>query len=133
MTIAIRTERRFGVTASLGPLQLRNLFALLHSETWPDLLDVMEQCCIEVETVLINTPVENRVAVLENHKLSKAAWLIFEHMQRKMEQVENSYMASVDKPVYVPQPTREEMERENLLNPTLYPFIAETTDGIEGD
>jgi L-rhamnose mutarotase len=130
MTIAIRTERRFGVTARLEPTQLRNLFALLHSETWPDLLDVMEQCCIEVETVLINTPVENKTAVLENHKLSKAAWMIFEHLQNKMNAVENSYMASVDKPVYVPQPTREEMERENLLNPTLYATAADDTYGI---
>ena len=128
--IAVRTERRFGVTAQLGSNQLRNLFALLHSETWPDLLDVMEQCCIEIETLLINTPVENRVAVLENHKLSKAAWLIFTHLQDKMNDVENSYMASVDKPVYVPPPTREEMERENLLNPTLYPPTAEDTYGI---
>lgn len=134
MTVAIRTERRFGVTANLGPSQLRNLFALLHSETWPDLLDVMEQCCIEIETMLINTPVENRAAVLENHKLSKAAWMIFTQLQEKMSDVENSYMASVDKPVFVPQPTREEMERDNLLNPTLYTHTAEETKfGIEGE
>jgi L-rhamnose mutarotase len=116
----IRTERRFGVTAKLGPTQLRNLFALLHSETWPDLLDVMEQCCIEVETVLINTPAEDEAAVLANHKMSKAAWMIFEHMQNKMNNVDISYMASVEKPVHVPAPTREEMDRDNLLNPTLY-------------
>lgn len=131
--IAIRTERRFGVTASLGPTQLRNLFALLHSETWPDLLDVMEQCCIEIETTLINTDAEAEAAVLANHKMSKAAWMIFTHLQNKMNDVDNSYMSSVEKPVYVPQPTREEMERENLLNPTLYTFIAEAPNGNEGD
>jgi hypothetical protein len=131
--IAIRTQRRFGVTASLGPTQLRNLFALLHSETWPDLLDVMEQCCIEIETTLINTDAEAEAAVLANHKMSKAAWMIFTHLQNKMNDVDNSYMSSVEKPVYVPQPTREEMERENLLNPTLYTFIAEAPNGNEGD
>lgn len=131
MTLPIRTERRFGVTARLGSNQLRNLFALLHSETWPDLLDVMEQCCIEIETMLINTRAEDEAAVLANHKMSKAAWMIFTQLQEKMNEVENSYMASVDLPVYVPPPTREEMERENLLNPTLYPpSTAEDTYGI---
>lgn|ERR1700729_4197469 len=121
----IRTERRFGVTATLSPAQLRNLFALRNSETWPDLLDVLEQCCIEIETVLINTPAENETQVLANHKMSKSAWMMFTHLQEKMDEVTISYMASVEKPVFVPMPTREEMERENLLNPTLYPPSAE--------
>ena len=126
----IRTERRFGVTAKLEPQQLRNLFALRNSETWPDLLDVLEQCCIEIETVLINTPAENEREVLANHKMSKSAWMMFTHLQEKMDEVTISYMASVEKPVFVPMPTREEMERENLLNPTLYPPSAEDTYGI---
>lgn len=117
----IRTERRFGVTSRLSPSQLRNLFALRNSETWPDLLDVLEQCCIEIETVLINTDADEEQKVLANHKMSKAAWLIFTHLQVKLDEVTISYMASVDKPVYVPPPSKEEMERENLLNPTLYP------------
>ena len=126
----IRTERRFGVTAKLGPNQLRNLFALRNSDTWADLLDVLEQCCIEIETVLINTDAEKEKEVLANHKMSKAAWMIFTHLQEKLDEVTVSYMASVDKPVYAPLPTREEMERENLLNPTLYPPPAEDTYGI---
>lgn len=126
----IRTERRFGVTSRLSPSQLRNLYALRHSETWPDLLDVLEQCCIEIETVLINTDADQEEKVLANHKMSKAAWLIFTHLQVKLDEVTISYMASVEKPVYAPTPTREEMERENLLNPTLYPPSAEDTYGI---
>lgn len=126
----LRTERRFGVTAKLQPRQLQNLFALRNSETWPDLLDVIEQCCIEIETVLINTDADKESEVLANHKMSKAAWLIFTHLQVKLDEVTISYMASVEKPTYVPTPTREEMERDNLLNPTLYGPPAEDTYGI---
>lgn len=127
MNEAIRTERRFGVTATLNPSQVRNLFALRNSETYPDLLDVMEQCCIEVETVLINTDADREAEVLANHKMSKAAWMIFTHIQEKLNDIVNSYMASVAKPVTIPAMTEEEMERENILNPTI--FMPQTDDG----
>jgi reverse gyrase len=127
MNEAIRTERRFGVTATLNPSQVRNLFALRNSETYLDLLDVMEQCCIEVETVLINTDADKEAEVLANHKMSKAAWMIFTHLQEKLNDVVNSYMASVAKPVTIPAMTEEEMERENILNPTI--FMPQMDDG----
>jgi hypothetical protein len=114
----IRTERRFGVTSRLGPNQMRNLYALRNSETWPDLLDVMEQVCIEVETELINTDAEKEAQVLANHKMSKAAWMIFVHVQQKLDQIVSSYMSSVEEPIKLPSLTDEEMERENILNPT---------------
>lgn len=117
----IRTERRFGVMAKLQPLQIRNLFALRNSETWDDLLDVMEQCCIEVETMLINTDAADEKSVLANHKMSKSAWMIFTHMQEKMDEVTTSYMAAVDKPLQIPPMSEEERERENILNPMYYP------------
>jgi hypothetical protein len=117
---AIRNERRFGVTAQLGPNQIRNLFALRNSETWNDLLDVMEQCCIEVETTLINTDADKEAEVLANHKMSKAAWMIFTHVQVRLDQVVNSYMSSVEEPIKIPDLTAEEMERENILNPTIF-------------
>jgi hypothetical protein len=129
MQDAIRTERRFGVTAKLSPAQTRNLFALRNSETWPDLLDVLEQCCIEVETVLINTDAHKEAEVLANHKMSKAAWMIFTHMQEKLNDVVISYMASVDKPVFVPPMTEEERERENILDPTNYAPMTEDVFG----
>jgi hypothetical protein len=133
MTDAIRDQRRFGVTANLSPSQVRNLFALRNSETWPDLLDVMEQCCIEIETVLINTDAHKEAEVLANHKMSKAAWMIFTHLQEKLNDVVSSYMASVEKPVFVPPMTAEEMERENILNPTNFMPLVEVEDGYGPD
>lgn len=130
MQDVIRTERRFGVTGKLTPSQVRNLFALRNSETWPDLLDVMEQCCIEVETVLINTDADKEAEVLANHKMAKAAWMIFTHLQEKLNDVVSSYTASVEKPLFVPPITAEEMERENILNPTNYMPLAEVEDGF---
>lgn len=127
MNDAIRTERRFGVTSQLSPAQVRNLFALRNSETYPDLLDVMEQCCIEVETILINTDADKEAEVLANHKMAKAAWMIFTHLQEKLNANVNSYMSSVAEPVKLPELTEEEMERENVLNPTYH--IPATPDG----
>ena len=79
-----RTERTFGVTAELKPIQRRNLLNLRNSEVYPDLLDVMEMVCIETESALINTDPANKSAVLENHKMAKAAWLVFIHMHEKI-------------------------------------------------
>jgi hypothetical protein len=124
----VRTERRFGVTAKLQPAQVRNLFVLCNSETYPDVLDVIEQCCIEIETVLINTPAENEREVLANHKMSKAAWMIFTHFQEKLHQIAVSYMASVEQPVSIPEMTEEELERENIINPT-HPYIPTVEEG----
>ena len=80
-----RNERTFGVTAELRPLQRRNLLNLRNSEVYPDLLDVMEMVCIETESALINTDAADEAAVLANHKMTKAAWQIFIHMQEKID------------------------------------------------
>jgi L-lactate utilization protein LutC len=114
-----RTERRFGVTAKLTPNAVARLYSLRLSETWQDLLDVMEQVCIETETELINTDAEQEQKVLANHKMSKAAWQVFMHMQRKVDECLNTYLAGV-----ATQPegvifSDEERERENILNPTV--------------
>jgi len=119
MEPTVRTERRFGVTADLSPNALQNLYALRVSGAWEDLLDVLEQCCIEVETVLINTDAEDEPKVLANHKMSKAAWMIFTHMQNKVNDATVRYMnATIPLPVQ-PQLSAEELERENILNPTV--------------
>jgi hypothetical protein len=112
-----RTERRFGVTADLSPGAVARLYSLRISETWEDLLDVMEQVCIEVESKLINTAPENSDEVLANHKMTKAAWMLFVHMQERVDASLNTYLSSV-----AIQPegrifTDEEREREMILNP----------------
>lgn len=114
----VRTERRFGVTASLEPIQRRNLLMVRESEAWPDLLDVMEMCCIEIETDLINTPAENNAAVLANHKMAKAAWKIFTHFQNKVDEEISLYLASVAPKTPVPDLNSQEQWMENLLDPT---------------
>lgn len=119
MMDAIRTERRYGVTARPNPNATARLYALRVSETWDDLLDVMEQVCIEIETLLINTDADEEAAVLANHKMAKAAWNVFIHMQEKVEEALNAYLSSVATQPAGPIFTDEERERENILNPTV--------------
>jgi hypothetical protein len=118
MTEDIRTERRFGVTAELKPIQRRNLLGLRNSDVWDDCLDVMEMCCIEIETDLINTSADDEAAVLANHKMSKAAWKIFTHFQEKVQTEANLYLASVAKQPLVPQLTPREQWIESVLDAT---------------
>ena len=114
----MRTERTFGVTAELRPLQRRNLLSLRNSEVWPDLLDVIEMVCIETETVLINTDPANEAEVLANHKMAKAAWMMFTHLQEKIDTEVKTYLQSVAKQPPIPPMTIEEQRIENLLDPT---------------
>jgi hypothetical protein len=130
MISPIRTERRFGVTATMTPRAIANLFVLRTSATWDDLLDVLEQCCIEIETGLINTPVESDAAVLAQHKFTKSAWMVFTHMQEKVDQSVAIYQASVSKEPVQPPLSEEEMERENITNPMNFPPEAEDHYGI---
>lgn len=119
MTEPIRTERSFGVTAELKPAQRRNLLALLNSEVYPDVLDVLEMCCIETETNLINTDPSNESAVLANHRMAKAAWQMFTHMQQKIEDETRVYLRSIEKPPAVPKLTPQEQWIDETLNPIL--------------
>lgn len=118
MTPELRTERTFGVTAELKPIQRRNLLAFINSEVYPDVLDVIEMVCIETETNLINTDPADTNAVLANHRMAKAAWQMFTHMQEKIEAESQLYLRSVAKQPPVPELTREEQWQENVLNPT---------------
>lgn len=113
-----RTERTFGVTAELKPIQRRNLLNLRNSEVYPDLLDVIEMVCIETETQLINTDAADEKAVLANHKMAKAAWQMFTHMQEKIDDEVKLYLASQVKQPPVPELTPREQWMENLLDPT---------------
>jgi hypothetical protein len=113
-----RTERTFGVTSELKPIQRRNLLAFRNSEVYPDVLDVMEMVCIEVETKLINTDPADESAVLANHKMAKAAWQMFTHMQEKIEDESAAYLRSVEIKPPIPELTPREMLYENILDPT---------------
>jgi hypothetical protein len=126
---AIRTERRFGVTAQLEPHQRRNLNALRNSEVWDDLLDVMEQTCIEVETELLNTSVAEKAAVLARHQSAQNAWKIFTHFQEKILLESSLYLESVAKKPPVPELTPEEQFIENTLDP-LQPLPPDDYMGI---
>ena len=114
----IRTERTFGVTAELRPAQRRNLLALRNSEVYPDLLDVLEMICIETETKLINTDPANEAEVLANHRMTKAAWQMFTHMQEKIELEASAFLRSVDRQPPIPELTEDEKLIENILDPT---------------
>jgi hypothetical protein len=113
----IRTGRTFGVTAALKSIQRRNLMAFRNSEVYPDVLDVLEMVCIETETVLINTEPSNEQEVLANHKMAKAAWLMFEHMQQKIDEEINKYLQSVATKPPIPELTYHEQMIENILDP----------------
>jgi hypothetical protein len=114
----IRTERTFGVTASLRPLQRMHLLAFQNSEVYPDVLDVIEMVCIETETVLLNTDAANEAEVLANHKMAKAAWQMFIHMQEKIDSEAKLYLQSIAKQPPIPPLTHDEQIIENILDVT---------------
>jgi hypothetical protein len=124
----IRTERSFGVTASLRPQQRMHLMAFRNSEVYPDVLDVIEMVCIETETLLINTDASNEAEVLANHKMAKAAWQMFVHLQEKIDDEIKTYLQSVAKQPPIPDLTYEEQLVENILDPTR-PLPSEDFDG----
>jgi hypothetical protein len=126
----IRTERRFGVTAELKPVQRMRLASLYSSDVWPDALDVMEQCCIEIETDLINTPADEESAVVANHKMAKAAWKIFTHFQEKVKTETLLYLESVAPKPPVPELSARERWAENLLDPLKAPPIEDDYMGF---
>jgi hypothetical protein len=113
----VRTERTFGVTAELKPAQRRNLLALMNSEVYPDLLDVLEMVCIETETKLINTDPAAEAEVLANHRMAKAAWQMFTHMQEKLASETALYMRSIEKPTPITQLSPREQWEANVLDP----------------
>jgi hypothetical protein len=118
MDDTIRTERSFGVTSELRPIQRRNLLAFRNSEVYPDVLDVLEMVCIETETNLINTDAADEKSVLANHRMAKAAWQMFTHMQEKIQSESDAYLRSVTPKPPVPELTPQEQMVENILDPT---------------
>jgi len=125
-----RIECRVGVTEKVTARAAQNLYVLCHSETWPDLLDVLEAACIEIETRLINFDPADKAKVLEHHKFSKAAWVIFETMQDRIIAASHTYLSSLPPQPVSPSMTEEERERENILNPT-FPQAIDDGDGLD--
>jgi hypothetical protein len=124
----IRTERTFGVTASLRPNQRVHLMAFRNSEVYDDVLDVLEMVCIETESRLINTDAANEAEVLANHKMTKAAWQMFVHVQEKIDEEIKNYLQSVAKQPPIPALTYGEQLIENILDPTK-PLPSEDFEG----
>jgi hypothetical protein len=118
MDKAVRSERRMGVTGELRPIQRRNLMSLRHSEVWDDLLDLMEMACIEKETELINTDSADEKQVLARHVVAKTMWVTFVYMQQRIDAEIAVYMASIAPQPIGPEPDEDELERENILDPT---------------
>jgi hypothetical protein len=116
--VETRTERTFGVTAELKPIQRRNLLSLRNSEVYSDLLDVLEMVCIETESQLINTDAADEDAVLANHKMAKAAWQLFIHMQEKIDTEAKLFLSSQAIQPPIPELSEREKLWENILDPT---------------
>ena len=116
--IETRTERSFGVTSELNEEGRRQLFVIRNGEGWRYVLDVMEMCCIEMETKLINTEPAAEADVLANHRMARAAWQIFTHLQAKIDDEISLYLSGVAPKPLMPAMSREEQEIENMLDPT---------------
>lgn len=132
MSEGIRTERRFGVTSKLTPEALRLLFVMRHHEGWPHLLDVMEMVCIEIESDLINTNSEEEAAVLAKHKMSKAAWMVFTHLQIKIDDEVSRFILSANQPLGSDK-SDEEREVENIVNPLNFAIDDTGEPGEQGE
>ena len=84
-----RTQRTLSVRdQTFSPEKLQRIARLALDTGYEDLLDIMEMACIQQETALINTPVEQADRVLGEHCLAQASWQFFTYVQK---QVQNAY------------------------------------------
>lgn len=85
----LREGRTLKVTeVRLTPEEIDQLAALYKDARYESLLNVMERACIELDTLLVNTPVGEREHIIGAHAVSKASWLFFTYVQK---QVLNAY------------------------------------------
>jgi hypothetical protein len=80
----IRDERTHGLRDHLTPSQRARLLTLQRSDGWEVLLDLMEMCCIEQETKLINVEVKDESGIIAEHRMAKAFWQVFTSLQKKV-------------------------------------------------
>jgi hypothetical protein len=105
--LTTRTQRTLSVRdRAFSPEKLQRIARLALDPGYEDLLDIMEMACIEQETALINTPVEQMDRVLGEHCLAKAAWQFFTYIQK---QVQNAYTQRTATDAYdAEEPSEEE-------------------------
>jgi hypothetical protein len=85
MSEDIRDERTHGLKDHLTPSQRARLLSLRRSDGYEVLLDLMEMCCIEQETKLINVDVKDESGIIAEHRMAKAFWQVFTSLQKKVE------------------------------------------------
>jgi hypothetical protein len=77
MTVSKKIRESRTLSLSNVPLSIdekAQLATLYNDPRYDTLLDVFERGCILQDTKLVNTPAHEEVAVLAEHKLSKAFW-----------------------------------------------------------
>jgi hypothetical protein len=70
-------------------------------------LNLMERSCIEQDTRLINTDAKDEQAVLAQHRMSKAMWLLFTEIQLKIKRCHEEMMRGEEQEE-VPQQSEED-------------------------
>jgi hypothetical protein len=103
-----RTERSHGLRSQLDQTEKAALFSLLHSPSWPVLLDVLERACIEQETRLINCDVADTKRIIAEHRMAKAYWQIFVAMQKTVNRAAEEHAGIA--------PERPQTEVEEILS-----------------
>ena len=104
----VRTERTLSVMdvplKGEDKLFLSQLYNGPHFEAF---LNLMERSCIEQDTRLINTNPAEQQAVLAQHCMSKAMWLLFVEIQLKIKRCHEEIMQGEERDE-VPQVSEEE-------------------------
>lgn len=89
----VRTKRTLSVMdAPLKGEEKLFLSQLYNGPHYEALLNLFERSCIEQDTRLINTDAKDVQAVLSEHRMSKAMWLLFVEVQRKIKACHDEVM-----------------------------------------
>jgi hypothetical protein len=103
----IRTTRTLRVTeVRVDPERERLLAELYKMNYWEALLDEMEASCIQIETCLIDAPIGDPEEILGAHAVTKAAWLFFQHVQKK---VYSAYQKHAGQDIPAPKPSLNDL------------------------
>lgn len=93
--------------------QAKELWGMTQVQGWDILLDLMEQECIAQELILVNADAADEKKVVAEHKISKAFWLFFVRIQRKVAFEIGEMLGQL--PENAPDPS-EESPLEQLLS-----------------
>ena len=117
MNNEIRTERTHGLKDALTSRQRAALVSIRHAEGYEALLDLIEMCCIEQETRLINAEVSDTEKILAEHRMAKAFWQIFQGVQKKVEVEIAIHTGLLEDQQYRRQNAEQYDEAQELLRP----------------